>query len=108
MGAALNVHEGPQGISFRYGNLTPLVNGMIVSNEPGYYEDHVFGIRIEVCTRSVVCFSLSFSPYNGESKVAIAIKNYDIRKSRFIRILSSNKLLEILSCKNILVMNSFL
>ncbi|MED6181984.1 Aminopeptidase P2, variant 2 [Stylosanthes scabra] len=47
VGAALNVHEGPQSISYRYGNLNPLVNGMIVSNEPGYYEDHAFGIRIE-------------------------------------------------------------
>ncbi|AEE74224.1 Metallopeptidase M24 family protein [Arabidopsis thaliana] len=47
VGAALNVHEGPQSISFRYGNMTPLQNGMIVSNEPGYYEDHAFGIRIE-------------------------------------------------------------
>ncbi|KAL5783684.1 hypothetical protein ACOSP7_008713 [Xanthoceras sorbifolium] len=47
VGAALNVHEGPQGISYRYGNMTPLVKGMIVSNEPGYYEDHAFGIRIE-------------------------------------------------------------
>lgn len=48
VGAALNVHEGPQSISFRYGNMTPLQKGMIVSNEPGYYEDHAFGIRIEV------------------------------------------------------------
>ncbi|GAV63158.1 Peptidase_M24 domain-containing protein/Creatinase_N domain-containing protein [Cephalotus follicularis] len=47
VGAALNVHEGPQSISYRYGNLTPLQKGMIVSNEPGYYEDHAFGIRIE-------------------------------------------------------------
>ncbi|KAK9139784.1 hypothetical protein Scep_009465 [Stephania cephalantha] len=47
VGAALNVHEGPQSISFRFGNLTPLQRGMIVSNEPGYYEDHSFGIRIE-------------------------------------------------------------
>lgn len=47
VGAALNVHEGPQGISFRYGNMTPIMIGMIVSNEPGYYEDHAFGIRIE-------------------------------------------------------------
>uniref|UniRef100_A0A1J3G798 Putative Xaa-Pro aminopeptidase P n=1 Tax=Noccaea caerulescens TaxID=107243 RepID=A0A1J3G798_NOCCA len=47
VGAALNVHEGPQSISFRYGNMTPFQNGMIVSNEPGYYEDHAFGIRIE-------------------------------------------------------------
>ncbi|KAL0284891.1 UNVERIFIED_CONTAM: Aminopeptidase P2 [Sesamum calycinum] len=44
-GAALNVHEGPQSISFRFGNMTPLLRGMVVSNEPGYYEDHAFGIR---------------------------------------------------------------
>lgn len=47
VGAALNVHEGPQSISFRYGNLTALQKGMVVSNEPGYYEDYSFGIRIE-------------------------------------------------------------
>ncbi|KAK6143916.1 hypothetical protein DH2020_024264 [Rehmannia glutinosa] len=47
VGAALNVHEGPQSISFRFGNMTPLLKGMVVSNEPGYYEDHAFGIRIE-------------------------------------------------------------
>ncbi|KAK4378963.1 hypothetical protein RND71_000825 [Anisodus tanguticus] len=47
VGAALNVHEGPHSISFRFGNMTPLLTGMIVSNEPGYYEDHSFGIRIE-------------------------------------------------------------
>lgn len=55
VGAALNVHEGPQSISYRYGNLTPLQKGMIVSNEPGYYEDHSFGIRIEnlLCVNEV-------------------------------------------------------
>ncbi|KAJ3670224.1 hypothetical protein LUZ60_010548 [Juncus effusus] len=47
VGAALNVHEGPQSISFRFGNFTSLQTGMIVSNEPGYYEDNSFGIRIE-------------------------------------------------------------
>ncbi|CAA0815562.1 Metallopeptidase M24 family protein [Striga hermonthica] len=47
VGAALNVHEGPQSISFRFSNMTPLLKGMVVSNEPGYYEDHAFGIRIE-------------------------------------------------------------
>eukprot|EP00951_Prasinocladus_malaysianus_P031015 scaffold294925_cov50-Prasinocladus_malaysianus.AAC.1 len=31
----------------RYWNTTPLTEGMIVSNEPGYYEDGAFGIRIE-------------------------------------------------------------
>ncbi|PPR97346.1 hypothetical protein GOBAR_AA23319 [Gossypium barbadense] len=55
VGAALNVHEGPQSISFRYGNVTPLQKGMIVSNEPGYYEDHAFGIRIEnlLCVQEI-------------------------------------------------------
>eukprot|EP00540_Astrosyne_radiata_P018080 CAMPEP_0116862506 /NCGR_PEP_ID=MMETSP0418-20121206/23672_1 /TAXON_ID=1158023 /ORGANISM="Astrosyne radiata, Strain 13vi08-1A" /LENGTH=368 /DNA_ID=CAMNT_0004497359 /DNA_START=71 /DNA_END=1177 /DNA_ORIENTATION=+ len=47
VGAALNVHEGPQSISPRFQNKSPLKEGMIVSNEPGYYEDGVYGIRIE-------------------------------------------------------------
>ena len=47
VGAALNVHEGPHGIAPRYGNLTGLVAGMIVSNEPGFYLDGRWGIRIE-------------------------------------------------------------
>lgn len=47
VGAALNVHEGPQGVSPRYGNQTGIVANMILSNEPGYYEDGAFGIRIE-------------------------------------------------------------
>lgn len=54
VGAALNVHEGPQSISYRYGNLTALQKGMIVSNEPGYYEDNSFGIRIEVVFSTVL------------------------------------------------------
>jgi Xaa-Pro aminopeptidase len=47
VGAALNVHEGPQSISPRWTNTEVLKAGMIVSNEPGYYEDGNFGIRIE-------------------------------------------------------------
>ncbi len=45
VGYFLNVHEGPQAISKR--NKVKLVKGMIVSNEPGYYENGKFGIRIE-------------------------------------------------------------
>ena len=41
----LNVHEGPQAIS--RGNKVRFKEGMIVSNEPGYYEKGNFGIRIE-------------------------------------------------------------
>ena len=48
VGHFLNVHEGPQSISPRIGsNETPLIPGMTVTNEPGYYEDGNFGIRIE-------------------------------------------------------------
>ncbi|GIL92401.1 hypothetical protein Vretimale_6469 [Volvox reticuliferus] len=47
VGAALNVHEGPQAISMRYHITTPLAASMVCSNEPGYYEDGSFGVRIE-------------------------------------------------------------
>lgn len=47
VGAALNVHEGPQSISSRLHITAGLRAGMICSNEPGYYEDGAFGIRIE-------------------------------------------------------------
>ena len=45
VGYFLNVHEGPQGISRK--NKVVFKRGMIVSNEPGYYESGKFGIRIE-------------------------------------------------------------
>ena len=40
-----NVHEGPQSIS-KYNNIK-IQEGMILSNEPGYYKKNQFGIRIE-------------------------------------------------------------
>ena len=45
VGYYLNVHEGPQGIT-KINNIK-LEEGMILSNEPGYYESNKFGIRIE-------------------------------------------------------------
>ena len=45
VGYFLNVHEGPHAIS--RGNKVKLQEGMIISNEPGYYKDGRFGIRIE-------------------------------------------------------------
>jgi Xaa-Pro aminopeptidase len=47
VGAALNVHEGPQGISPRWTNKEVMKAGMVISNEPGYYEDGKYGIRVE-------------------------------------------------------------
>ena len=45
VGYFLNVHEGPHAIS--KGNTVNFQAGMVVSNEPGYYEKNNFGIRIE-------------------------------------------------------------
>ena len=45
VGFFLNVHEGPQAIS-KF-NRVKLKEGMILSNEPGYYLKNKYGIRIE-------------------------------------------------------------
>ena len=45
VGAYLSVHEGPQRLS-RISHVA-LKPGMILSNEPGYYREGAFGIRIE-------------------------------------------------------------
>ncbi|KAJ2319229.1 hypothetical protein IWW52_002097, partial [Coemansia sp. RSA 2704] len=48
VGSFLNVHEGPQGVSMRKTTVdTGFSAGMTITNEPGYYEDGEFGIRIE-------------------------------------------------------------
>jgi len=51
VGSYLSVHEGPQRIAKAQGGQPgtgqPLLAGMILSNEPGYYRPGAFGIRIE-------------------------------------------------------------
>ena len=53
VGAYLCVHEGPQSIGQAFWSgrgsalKTPLKKGMLLSDEPGFYEDGSFGIRIE-------------------------------------------------------------
>lgn len=49
VGYFLNVHEGPQGISYNASNTNEraLRAGMITSNEPGLYREGKWGIRIE-------------------------------------------------------------
>jgi Xaa-Pro aminopeptidase len=46
VGSYLNVHEGPHRIG-KGSNNVPLKEGMVVSNEPGYYRENEFGIRLE-------------------------------------------------------------
>jgi Xaa-Pro aminopeptidase len=51
VGSFLSVHEGPQRIApvggAYAGGDEPLAEGMILSNEPGYYKEGAYGIRIE-------------------------------------------------------------
>ncbi len=56
VGHILNVHEGPHGIRWRLTpttEKTPLEAGMVVTNEPGIYEEGRHGIRIE--NELIVC-----------------------------------------------------
>ncbi len=46
VGSYLSVHEGPQRLS-TWAASEPLKSGMILSNEPGYYKEGEYGIRIE-------------------------------------------------------------
>jgi len=48
VGSFLNVHEGPIGVGARSQfSEVALAPGNVISDEPGYYEDGKFGIRIE-------------------------------------------------------------
>lgn len=72
VGSFLSVHEGPQRIASALGAPgveEPLLPGMILSNEPGYYKADGFGIRIEnlVVVRE--------DPRDGDSQPMLAFEN---------------------------------
>jgi len=71
VGSYLNVHEGPQGISYRLTSHTPLRSGMTLSNEPGYYEDGKYGIRIE----DIVIVREASTPNNFGQKGYLRFEN---------------------------------
>ena len=50
VGYILSVHEGPQSIHWGRANTTPLEVGMVTSNEPGFYLEGAFGVRLENLT----------------------------------------------------------
>lgn len=50
VGYMLSVHEGPQRIHWGVSNSQPLDVGMITSNEPGFYLEGAFGVRLENLT----------------------------------------------------------
>lgn len=63
VGSYLSVHEGPQSIS-RAGTAV-IEPGMIISNEPGYYKEGAYGIRIE----NLVLVSAPSRPKGGDKDV---------------------------------------
>lgn len=63
VGAFLNVHEGPMSFS-SCADDPGLQPGMIISIEPGYYEDEVFGIRLE----NLVLIKKAATPHNFKNK----------------------------------------
>ena len=68
VGSYLSVHEGPQGISRR--STVALEPGMILSNEPGYYRDGAYGIRIE---NLIVCIPAPALP-GGDDRAQLAFE----------------------------------
>ncbi|KAK8441798.1 hypothetical protein ACI3LY_001564 [Candidozyma auris] len=62
IGAFLNVHEGPIGLGPRANPKNLLKPGHLLSNEPGYYEEGEYGIRIE----NVMFVKPSGYEYNGK------------------------------------------
>ncbi len=64
VGFFLNVHEGPQKISYRYVK-TVLEAGMVNSNEPGLYREGSHGIRIENLVLTKELFSTPFGKFFG-------------------------------------------
>ena len=70
VGFFLNVHEGPQSIS-KY-NTIKLKAGMILSNEPGFYKEKKFGIRIEnlvyikKINKNIEFRNLTFAPIEND------------------------------------------
>ncbi len=76
MGSYLNVHEGPIGIGTRVQfSEVALSPGNVISNEPGFYVDGSFGIRIEnviLVREAKTKHSFGDRPYLGFEHVTMA------------------------------------
>ena len=89
VGYFLNVHEGP--ISISKFSKKPFLEGMVLSNEPGYYKKNKFGIRIEnlICVKKnkkgIFFNNLTLAPIEKDlinfkllnQKEKIYLKNYN-------------------------------
>ncbi|WP_299491079.1 aminopeptidase P family protein [uncultured Shewanella sp.] len=78
VGHFLNVHEGPQRIA-KAGQPVALLPGMIVSNEPGYYRESEFGIRLENLVAVQICEALKDSERDMLEFKALTLIPMDLR-----------------------------
>ncbi|MCB0283628.1 MAG: aminopeptidase P family protein [Calditrichaeota bacterium] len=84
VGAYLGVHEGPQAINPSRGFGVALEPGMILSNEPGYYKNKQYGMRVENLINVVPDKELSsdeFEFYKFENATICPIDTRLIKKS---------------------------
>ena len=80
VGFFLNVHEPPQGFApgFSSRSKTTFLPGMVTSNEPGYYKDGSFGIRIENLVISKESSSKGFLDFETITLFPIATNLIDL------------------------------
>jgi len=72
IGHFLNVHEGPMGVGIRLMPDDPgLQENMFISNEPGYYQDGEFGVRIEDIVQIIPATNVK---YNFAGRGALTFK----------------------------------
>ncbi|GAK85389.1 Xaa-Pro aminopeptidase [Vibrio ponticus] len=80
VGHFLSVHEGPASISKRQIDV-PLVEGMVLSNEPGYYRAEQFGIRIEnleLVVEQATQGDFSVLTFESLTRCPIDLRNIDV------------------------------
>lgn len=82
VGFVLSVHEGP--ISISKSSQKIIEPGMIISNEPGYYKDNHYGIRIEnlelVSEKKIKGSNTDFLCFENLTRVPLEIKLIDKSK----------------------------
>uniref|UniRef100_A0A8D8VMY0 Xaa-Pro aminopeptidase 1 n=1 Tax=Cacopsylla melanoneura TaxID=428564 RepID=A0A8D8VMY0_9HEMI len=99
IGSYLNVHEGPMSISFNPRPADPgLLSGMFLSDEPGYYEDGKFGVRIE----NIVQVIPVETKYSRKNKPFLGFKTITL-----VPIQTSLLNISLLSCEEIKFLNDF-
>lgn len=78
VGHFLSVHEGPQRIS-KAPSTVSLLPGMVVSNEPGYYRENEFGIRLENLVAVRPCQALNNAEREMYEFEALTLIPFDLR-----------------------------